>query len=414
MRAETARSEHNRSAGCLSPDMNEDHALPDSPWWRQPLALALALSLLVHGAGYGTWRLGDSLGWWDWSVPFLSRLLERLNTVIVDQEDIQKALERQREQAAAEMPLMFVDVSPEQASTERPEKPKFYSALNSQAASATASEADAEQPKIEGEQDKVIKTFDTPRNQQPQPVVQPQPEQLAQVEPDPAVIEPDQPPPTTEPEAKAAGQPDAPPTPVVESRATQPGAPDTLQAPAPVTPKAGDLARAPTSTQPQRGDGAVPRGDQGEAPTPQPRPRTIAQARAQLPQNSSIAGEKMKLEGASRRQRVVSSLDTEGTIWGQYDAKLIAIIQSQWYQFLDQYPGAFNWAGRVVVKFHLQHDGRVTDFEVVENTSGEIQGHGARKAILRDFGQPYDPWPPSLRRMTEKDYRELRITFYYN
>jgi hypothetical protein len=71
-------------------------------------------------------------------------------------------------------------------------------------------------------------------------------------------------------------------------------------------------------------------------------------------------------------------------------------------------------AGRVVVKFHLQHDGRITDFEVVENTAGELQAYGCQKAVIRDLGQPYDPWPPSLRKTTAKDYRELRFTFYYN
>jgi len=390
--------------------MNEDHTIRQAAWWRQPLALALGLSLLVHAAFYGTWRVGSALGWWDWSVPFLARLLDRLNSALVDQEAIEEALERQQ-QAAVEMPLIFVEVSPDQATTERPDNPKFYSAMNAKAASTVASEEDADLPKVEGEQDKEFKTFDVPRSD-PQPAVQPQPEPVAQVEPEPAVIDADKLQPSTEPEAKAAGQPEAPPTPIAEVKATQPGSPDQLLAPAPVTPKSGDLARTSTSTQPRPGDGAVPRGDEGKAP--QPRPRTIAQARAQLPQASGIVGEKMKLEGASRLQRVMSSFDTEGTIWGQYDAKFIAIVKSQWYQFLDQHPEAFNWAGRVVVKFRLNHDGRITDLQVIENSSGEMQGYGAQKAILRDFGQPYDPWPPSLRRSTAEDYRELRFTFYYN
>jgi len=410
VRAETGLNEHNVRPGCLSPAMNEERTMPRSPWWRQPLALALGFSLLVHATGYSTWRLGDRLGWWDWSVPFLARLLERLNTAMVDQEAIQEAIERQQ-RVAEEMPLIFVDVSPDQATADRPDNPKFYSAMNSQAASTVASEQDAEQPKIEGEQDKEVKTFDVPRND-PQPAVQPQPEPVAQTEPEPAVIDPDKLQPSTEPEAKAAGLPEAPVAPVVEAKATQPGSPDDLPVPTPITPKPGDLARSTVKTQPEKGDGAVPRGDNGQAA--QPRPRTIAQARAQLPQDPGIVGEKMKLEGASRMQRVTSSFDTEGTPWGSYDAKFIAIVKSQWYHFLDQQPEAFNWAGRVVVKFHLQYDGRITDFEIVENSSGEMQGLGARKAILRDFGQPYDPWPPSLRRVTEKDYRELRFTFYYN
>jgi len=66
----------------------------------------------------------------------------------------------------------------------------------------------------------------------------------------------------------------------------------------------------------------------------------------------------------------------------------------------------------VKVKFRLYYDGRVTDFEIVENNSGDIQGLLCEKAILENV--PYRQWPSDLRRIVEKDYRELRFTFYYN
>ncbi len=391
--------------------MNEDRPILQAAWWRQPIALALGLSLLVHAAFYGTWRVGTAFGWWQFSSPFLSQLLAKLSAVMVDPKQIQEALERQQQRAAEEMPLTFVDVSPDQATTERPDNPKFYSAMNSKAASTEASEQDKELPQIDGQQDKELKTFDVPRND-PLPAVPVQPVEVAKLEPAPAVIDADKLQPSPEPEAKATGKPEVPESPVVEAKATKPGAAEQLQVPAPLSPKPGDLVRATINTQPDKGDGAARQGENGEQP--QPRPRTVAQARAQLPQETGIAGEKMKLEGASQVQRVMPSFNTEGTPWGSYDAKFIAIVKNQWYHFLDQHPEAFNWAGRVVVKFHLQHDGRITDFEVVENSSGEIQGYGAQKAIIRDLGQPYDPWPPSLRRTTAKDYRELRFSFYYN
>jgi hypothetical protein len=397
--------------------MINDRAIQRTDWWRQPLALALGVSLLLHALCYGTWRVGRAYGWWDASPSFLTNMLARLSSAMVDAEQIQEALTRQQQRAAGEMPLTFVEVSPAQASTERPENPQFYSALNARAASEQASATDAELPQIDGEQDKVVKTTDVPRNN-PAPAIAVPPEQVARAEPEPetepAVLDADRLQPSPEPEAKAAGQPDVPETAVVEAQATTPGTPDTLPVPAPVTPKPGDLARTAIATQRDQGDGAVRRGDNGEAPQTQPRPRTLAQARAQLPQENAIAGQKMRQEGASRLQRVLPSFNTEATPWGSYDAKFIAIVTSQWYRFLDQHPEAFNWAGRVVVKFRLQHDGRITDFEFLENTSGEIQGFGAQKAIIRDLGHPYDPWPPSLRRITGKDYRELRFTFYYN
>jgi hypothetical protein len=392
--------------------VNEDRRINRENWWRHPLALALGISLLLHAALYGTWRAGRALGWWEVSLPFLSRMLNHLNSILADSEEIEAALERQRQRAAEELPLMFVEVSPDQATAERPDIPEFYSALNAVAASEEASNEDRETPAIDGEQDKEFKTLDVARNT-PQPPVQTPPEQAPQPEPEPAVIDADRLQPEPDPaETPAEGDPEAPETQVAEAEATQPGSPDPLRLPAPVTPKPGDLARAPVNVQPAKGDGAVRKGEDGE--TPQPRPRTIAQARAQLPQDSGIPGERMKLEGASRVQRFSPSFNTEGTIWGSYDAKFIAIVKNQWYRFLDQHPEAFNWAGRVVVNFHLQYDGRITDFEGLENTSGEMQDYGAQKAITRDFGQPYDPWPPSARRMTDKDYRELRFTFYYN
>jgi outer membrane biosynthesis protein TonB len=354
-------------------------------------------------------------GWWEVSVPFLTRLLDRLSSVLVDTEQIQEALERQQQLADEEMPLMFVDVASAQASTEKPDNPRFYGAFNSQAASVEANEQDQELPKIDGEQDKEFKTFDVPR-ETPQAASQAQqPVQVAALEPapEPVAIDADQLQPTPEPEAKPAGQPDAPVTPLVETKATEPGSPEDLSVRTPVTPKPGDLVRATVKTQPERGDGAVRRGDNGEAVQP-PRPRTIAQARAQLPQETGIVGQKMQTDGGSRMQRVMPSFNTEGTIWGQYDAKLVAIIKSRWYRYLDQHPEAFNWAGRVAVRFQLHYDGRVTNYEVLENNSGEMQGYGAFKAIMGDAGEPYDPWPPSLRRSTAKDFRELRFTFYYN
>lgn len=381
--------------------------------------MALCVSLLLHALFYGTWRVGRAYGWWRSSLPFLSRLLTRLNAALVDSKKIQEAIERQRQLAEREVPLAFVDVLPEQATTEAPKKPDFYSSLNSQAASKNAADVDTNKPRIDGEQEKVIKAVDVPRNN-PAPEQHPKPVPAKPARREPPKLNPDQLQPSAEPEAKTAGRPDAPqvaetkPTPTVK-----PGAPEPVRVPAPLSPKPGDLVREHVSTQPEKGDGAVPKGDNGEAP--RPRPRTIAEAEAQLPQSNEIAGQRMKLEGASRHQRVMPSFNTEGTPWGSYDAKFIAIVTSQWYRFLDQHPEAFNFGGRVVVKFDLYYDGTIKNYKVLERPSDmdpkiedEMQVYGCSKAILRDLGEPYDPWPPSLRRVTQKDYRELRFTFYYN
>lgn len=386
-------------------------------WWRQPLALALCVSLLLHALFYSTWRVGRALGWWQVSMPFISKFFDRVNSMLVDSKKIEKALKLQRE-ANREIPLTFVDVLPQQATTEAPEKPDFYGALNSQAASKEAAEKDSELPKIDGQQDKVFKTVDIARNT-PAPVVKAQPAPAIPAKAKPPTINPDKLQPSAEPDVKTAGRPDVPETTVAKLTPANPGTAEPLRVPAPPSPKPGDLVHEHVNTQPEKGEGVPRRGDNGESPLP--RPRTIAAAEAQLPQNNSIAGQKMKLEGSSRRQQLVPSFKTEGTPWGSYDAKFIAIVTSRWYRYLDQHPEAFNFGGRVVVEFRLMYDGSIKDFNVVEKPSDfdsgiedDLQTYGCLKAVVPEAGNLYDPWPPMLRRITRKDYRELRFTFYYN
>ena len=43
----------------------------------------------------------------------------------------------------------------------------------------------------------------------------------------------------------------------------------------------------------------------------------------------------MKQDGGVKRQRLSPSLDTRATPFGEYDAALIAAVQSRWYDLLD-------------------------------------------------------------------------------
>lgn len=79
----------------------------------------------------------------------------------------EQQLEAKR-RAEQEPPLMFVEVMPEQATPEPPKETPYYSSANSRAAN-TDVEIDANVPRIEGTQDKVLKTVDTLRPQ-PQPL----------------------------------------------------------------------------------------------------------------------------------------------------------------------------------------------------------------------------------------------------
>ncbi len=376
---------------------------------RDPLVVALCLSLSLHFLFYGIYRAGNAFGWWDVSVPFLQNLLQKMNVAIVDPEKIAEALRQQQELAEQEMPMMFVDVMPDQASTEVPENAKYYGALNSQAANTDA-DASSDIPKIDGEQEQIVKTVDVAQNSIQTPVVPVPPAEEA-VEEEQEVINPDElhPAPAEQPEEKTGEET---PAEIAEADVEKPGSPNKLEIPQPTTPKPGDLAFHEVRPQPVKGDGAPEQGKPETVEKPKPRPRTLAQARKELPQTASIAGEKMKQEGGVDRRNLVPSMDTLGTPFGVYDSWFIAQVQTRWFFLLEQNSYAYNWAGHVKVSFRLYYDGRVTDFKFDENNSGEIQGLLCQKAVIDNV--PYRQWPTDLRRLVDKDYRELRFTFYYN
>jgi len=255
-----------------------------------------------------------------------------------------------------EPPLLFIDVSPAQAVTEAPKDTKYYSALNSKAANPEA-QIDSNVPKISGNQTQVPKTEDVPRTKE----------------------FPLQPPP-----------PEAPPPEVPKPEAAEP-LPKTGPAP-------GDLALAKPDPKPEK-ESSEPKPPQRE------RPRTLAAAKA-------LAGEKMKQEGGVKRRLEISSVDAKATPFGAYDALFIAAVSKCWYDMLDNQNFARERAGKVVVEFRLNYDGRITDMREVENDVGEMLGLICQQAVLKPA--PFEKWPSDLRRLVGADYREVRFTFFYN
>lgn len=296
-------------------------------WARDPLALALCLSLSLHFLTYGLYRAGNAFGWWDVSIPFVEKILSKLSSAIVDKEKIEEALLLQQERADEEIPMMFVDVTPDQASTEPPENAKFYGASNSQAGNPDPVETDTEMPEIDGEQEKMVRTQDIAQNVVQEPVT-PTPPAEEPVEEESETIDPDKLQPAPETPDETLGQ--ETPTEVAETEVETPGSPDQLEIPQPLTPKPGDLAMRQVRPQPKEGDGALEQGNPEIQEKPKRRPRTLAEARQLQPQKSQIAGRKMKQEGGVRRQSIVPSMDTLGTPFGVYDAWFIAQVQQRW------------------------------------------------------------------------------------
>lgn len=307
------------------------------------LGWAFAISLAVHLVCWGAYTGGKKLGVWEkLHLPaWVQRLTQPLAKMLKSEP---KPLFRE-----TEPPLMFVNVSPDQASPEAPKNAKYYSSQNSQAANPQA-DADTADPKITGSQTEVPKTEDAERNKFPLqpalPAEKPQTEELAK------------------PKPKLAP---------------------------------GDLALAKPSE---------PNKDAGTAE--KARPRRLSE----LPPNvSRPPGVKMKQEGGVKRQLSMTSLDAKATPFGTYDALLVQAISQRWYDLLDSREYASDGRGKVALQFKLHYDGRVTELKVSENTVTETLSLICQKAVLDPA--PFDKWPTEMRLMVGEDFRKIQFTFYY-
>jgi outer membrane biosynthesis protein TonB len=336
------------------------------------LAWAFAISLAFHLLVYGTYHTGKKYHLWQnlhlptWvhAPKFLTELIKpKFNP---------PPLRRQ------EVPLVFVNVSPAQATPEPPKDAKYYSDKNSLAANPEPDKI-TDTPKIDGKHPEIVKTEDAPR------------QKFTPLQPSP----PPEPPKETQP---------PPPQPPKETTPPPLEPPKVAQAEAKPKPAytPGDLTLAKPSP--------TPSPTVGDANQPKPqRPRTVNQALAQL-QQSQLPGEKMKQDGGVNRRHELASLDTRATPFGAYDAALVRAISDRWYTLLDERDYASDSRGKVVLQFRLHYDGRVTDVNMAENTAGQVLGLLCQKAVQDPA--PFAAWPSDMRR-TLGDIRNIQFTFYY-
>ena len=311
------------------------------------LAWALALSLALHLAGWSTYAIGKHFHLWEklhWPA-WVQALTQKL------------ALARKPEQhppVNREPPLVFVEVSESQASSEAPKDAPFYSSRNSKAANPDANR-DTDAPKLTGTQTQVPKAEDTPRKKFD----------------------------------KLMPAPDAP-----KDEPAQDASPKPKLAP---------------------GDIALAKPDQFEKPdtgkADKPRPRTIKEALAQK-RLTEIPGQRMKQDAGVSRLRLEPSFDAKATTFGLYDRAFIAAVSQRWYDLLDSISYAGYRQGQVRVEFRLNYDGRITDMKVLENTVTETLSLLCQKAVLDP--SPFDKWSTEMRLENKGDYRTITFTFYYN
>lgn len=265
-----------------------------------------------------------------------------------------------QEQQQVEVPLVFVDVTLAQASTEAPKQAKYYSDKNSTAANPEPT-PDSTVPKIDGKQTDIVKTEDVPR-QKAVPLQPPVPDNKA--------------------EKAKEDQPEAKPKPAFT---------------------VGDLAMAKPEP--------VERKSEGQDESEEVRPRRLKDVPGRQPPESQFAGQKMKQDGGvSRRARIIS-LDVQGSPFGGYDAKLFAAIQNQWYALIDSRNYAGEQSGKVTIRFDLNYDGTISQTTELQTTVDSVLTLLCRMAVEQPA--PYEAWPADMRQKMGKSYREYTITFLY-
>lgn len=348
-----------------------------------PIVRAFVISLSLHLFVFATIEGGNRLNLWRFSpLASLARTLKQ-NNPSATRPEIKSPKDAAKEKEKLEdIPLVFVDVDPSQAVTEVPEKTPYYATVNTLAGNPNTIR-DERTPKFDGKQDRILKTTDSA---QPKPLARP-------LQPAPPVEEP----PEKKPEP-------AKPKPSLQPVSAPPPKPEL---------KEGDLATAkPAAAVIGRPD--LPPGDTLQPTPPQrTRPRTLAQAKAQLPaeSRSAIQGERMKQEGGVRRFSIEASTDARGTPLGNYDAKFVAAVQQCWYNLLEQQRYSLDRMGKVVLEFRLTYDGRITNMNTLESDVGDLYTAICQLAVSKPA--PFEKWPADVRRLIGANSREVRFTFYY-
>ncbi|MGA2867366.1 MAG: hypothetical protein ABSF95_23060 [Verrucomicrobiota bacterium] len=323
------------------------------------LAWALVISVACHLLAYSGYETGRRLHWWEnWQWPAWM-VAPRMLTELFVKPPTARQLEQLRKQRQEQTPLIFVEVSPAQATPEPPKKADYYSDKNSLAANPDTT-IQSTVPKIDGKQTEVAKTEDVPR---------PKPFPL---------------------------QPARPATPAV-----QPPAEPSQEAKPKPTLASGDLTVGRPEEVARKGEGQAERPKRRRLEDVPPEERAAA-----------LAGQKMKQEGGVGRHTLeMSSLDVRATPFGSYDAKIVYAVQKRWYELLEEQRFAGARTGKVVLQFHLNSDGTVSQMRLMENTVDLTLALICQSAV-RDPA-PFAPWPGDLRRLVGIDYREVMFTFYY-
>jgi len=141
-------------------------------------------------------------------------------------------------------------------------------------------------------------------------------------------------------------------------------------------------------------------------------------AKAQLPDpvaavrlEASPAGLDATKLNASVREGSPVPMEMILTPFASYDAALVAAVRQRWCDLLANTPFSPR-AGRVVLEFHLNDSGRITDLKVKESDADPILALLSQRAVQDPA--PYSKWPEDMRRAVARHFREVTFTFHFN
>jgi hypothetical protein len=315
------------------------------------LLRALIISLFLHLLVFSLWRVGLAQGWWrNLAIPRWMQWVSKAMLPLVPKK------------SAVDVPsqteLTFVEVDPALATPAPPKKPMFQGAQNTVAANREITDISV-MPNIDGNQEKFLKTTE---NAKPKP------------QPAPAI-------------------------PVQPQTAPPQSAPRQSYSP-------GDLTMARPSDKPQEGKRDADASDQTQ-PQPLPvyqRPRTLAEAQAK----NGIIGPQTHHIGGVRNVTPNISLDVQGTPLGDYLGLMVETVRAHWYQLLETQSADIT--GKVVLRFRLHPDGRISDMTVLKNEVSDLLQMTCQRAVL---DPKFPKWPREMRLDLPNDFYDITFTFYY-
>ncbi len=345
---------------------------------RQPVVIALLVSLLLHGYVWFMAVLIDRAFARGWLPDWMQPLVQPAQAILAATPGTRPEPPEPAEQWD-EIPLQFIEVDPALVTEQAPSTAKFTSTANTMAANPNPAAEIRPEPRVDGFREDSLKTFDTRR-----PVENPQPAQ-----------------PKAATDTETVSVPVQAPKPAQEAReereekGVRPG--ETVIAK--VDPRS-DLIR------PQEGQTA--QAAQPAQEEKRPRYRRVSEARRD---RGMLVGERMKLNGNVARTGLDSSLDVKASPFGDYNYRLVQAVQERWYQLLDERKFALERSGRAVIKFNLHTDGTVSEVRTDQSTVGDTLSFLCELAVMQPA--PYGKWPAEVRRLIGRDVFEVTFTFNY-